>query len=627
MRAPSTRAAPLVLAGFVLAAAIVLALLGRGIATPWILIDELLHGELARGLRSGDGYSVRGHGMSVSWTYPALLAPVAWSYGWIKVLNAVVIALTAVPVYLWAQRHTSELSALAAAALTLLLPSMLFSTTLMLENLFLPLFVSACLLIALALERPTMGRQVAALGVIGLAAATRVEGLILVPVLVLAALTVRRVRALWPSLVLSVAVGIAVLAKLFAGGLGVYEAKRTASYSFGSIVTWLARDAGELSVAVGIVPVAALLALRVRGERERVFLAVAGWATAALVLLAAVAATWEPHGIKERYMVYAMPLLLMAFVLWLERGAPRPAWAVIVPAALAVALPLGRLFREPALLGNGWGLLPFERAGLTAARVLLVGGAAAAVALFLLAPRLALIGVAVFLAVSTAVVYSTIRNQSRAVLALSGLHDRDWVDDAGVRDVTYVNATNFEQEARAGRWFEEWVPVWETEFWNHAAFGVLSLGDPEPAPFFQRNARLDWRTGRIGGAVPYALTDPRFTVAGSELARNGRLVLWRVAQPLRFASATEGVFADGTMAGTKCAFTAWSGLRGVVVTASGPAQIRFGSFAPAAGGGARLTRSISLRANGDTPTPIPGPPPFRIELTAAPGTRVSFVAA
>ena len=236
-------------------------------------------------------------------------------------------------------------------------------------------------------------------------------------------------------------------------------------------------------------------------------------------------------------MVYAMPLLLMALVLWLERGAPRPAWAVIVPAALAVALPLGRLFREPALLGNGWGLLPFERAGLTAARVLLVGGAAAAVALFLLAPRLALIGVAVFLAVSTAVVYSTIRNQSRAVLALSGLHDRDWVDDAGVRDVTYVNATNFEQEARAGRWFEEWVPVWETEFWNHAAFGVLSLGDPEPAPFFQRNARLDWRTGRIGGAVPYALTDPRFTVAGSELARNGRLVLWRVAQPLRFASA------------------------------------------------------------------------------------------
>src|SRR2546427_6228920 len=123
MRAPATRAEPFVLGGFVLAAAIVLALLGRGIATPWILIDELLHGELARGLRSGDGYSVRGHGMSVSWTYPALLAPVAWSYGWMKALNAVVIVLTAVPVYLWAQRHTSEKSDPAARGLTPLPPS------------------------------------------------------------------------------------------------------------------------------------------------------------------------------------------------------------------------------------------------------------------------------------------------------------------------------------------------------------------------------------------------------------------------------------------------------------------------------------------------------------------------
>src|SRR5438132_518582 len=59
MRAPSTRAAPFVLAGFVLAAAIVLALLGRGIATPWILIDELLHAELARARTTDDGAAGR----------------------------------------------------------------------------------------------------------------------------------------------------------------------------------------------------------------------------------------------------------------------------------------------------------------------------------------------------------------------------------------------------------------------------------------------------------------------------------------------------------------------------------------------------------------------------------------
>ncbi len=170
MRAPSTRAAPFALAGLVVAAAVVLAVLGRGIATPWILIDELLHAELARTLRAGDGYSVRGHGLSVSWTYPALLAPLAWSYAWLKVLNAVVIALTAVPVYLWGRRLVGAWPAALAAALTLLLPSMLFSSTLMLENLFLPLFVTACLACALALERPTLGRQAAALELIALAA-------------------------------------------------------------------------------------------------------------------------------------------------------------------------------------------------------------------------------------------------------------------------------------------------------------------------------------------------------------------------------------------------------------------------------------------------------------------------
>ena len=104
LRAPS-----LVLAALVAVAAAVLALAGRGIPTPWILIDELLHAELARGLRAGDGYSVRGHGIWVSWTYPALLAPFAWSYGAMKVVNSVVIALTAVPVYLWARRLVSPL--------------------------------------------------------------------------------------------------------------------------------------------------------------------------------------------------------------------------------------------------------------------------------------------------------------------------------------------------------------------------------------------------------------------------------------------------------------------------------------------------------------------------------------
>ena len=275
MSALPLRAPSLVLAGMVVAAAGALVLAGRGIPAPWIFIDELLHAELARGLRAGEWYSVRGHGISVSWTYPALLAPFAWSYGAMKAVNAIVVASTAVPVFLWARRLVTPWSAVAAAGLTLLLPSMLFSTTLMLENLFLPLFVTSCFLCALALERPTLAWQTAALAAIALTALTRVQGLLLVPVFALAALTLRRGRALAPALVVCAAVAIAVVAKLATGGLGVYEAHREAHYSAGSLLTWLARSAGELSLAAGIVPAAALLALRPRTERERVFVVVA----------------------------------------------------------------------------------------------------------------------------------------------------------------------------------------------------------------------------------------------------------------------------------------------------------------------------------------------------------------
>jgi len=621
------RAPILALGGLVAVAACLLFAAGRSVPTPWILIDELLHAELARGVRTGDGFSVRGHALGVSWTYPVLLAPIAWSYAAMKAVNAVVIALTAVPVFLWARRLVSDLSALAAAALTLLLPSLLFSSTLMLENLFLPLFVTACLLVALALERPTVANQAAALTAIGLASATRVQGLLLVPVLVLAALTIRRVRALWPALAVCALVAAAVVAKLAAGGLGVYEHTRSAQYAATPILGWLVRSAGELSLAVGIVPVAALLALRPRTDRERAFVAVTAWTTAALLVLAAVSASWEPAGVKERYMLEAMPLLLLALVVWLERGAPRRWWAVVPPALLAAILPLHRLFGEPALLGNAWALLPFERAGLETARVLVVAGSVAAVLLFLFAPRLAAVGVAAFLGVSTVVVWTTIRNQSRAVLALSGLVQRDWVDTAAGRGarVTYLNATTFEQETAAGKWFEQWVPVWETEFWNRDVAGVLTLGTAdEPAPFFEAHGSLDWRTGALSGpAERYVLTDPRFRPVGSLIASSGRLLLFRRAEPFRLASATEGVYVDGTTTGL-AAYSVWSGRPdAVAVTSTAPAQMRLGTLAPLPGGGARISEVTAARSG--TIVELPAQvPPFRVEVRAPAGAVVTF---
>jgi asparagine N-glycosylation enzyme membrane subunit Stt3 len=66
----------------------------------------------------------------VSYLYPVLIAP-AWlagsmhtTYLLAKAINAVLMSLVAIPVYLWGSRTAPRSYALVAAALTLLLPSL-----------------------------------------------------------------------------------------------------------------------------------------------------------------------------------------------------------------------------------------------------------------------------------------------------------------------------------------------------------------------------------------------------------------------------------------------------------------------------------------------------------------------
>src|SRR5204863_5342831 len=94
--------------------------------------------------------------------YPVLLAP-AWrifgavpdAYAAAKAINAVVMSLAAVPAYFLARRLLRPALALVAAALTVTVPSLLYTGTLMTENVFYPLFLSVALVLVLTLERPT----------------------------------------------------------------------------------------------------------------------------------------------------------------------------------------------------------------------------------------------------------------------------------------------------------------------------------------------------------------------------------------------------------------------------------------------------------------------------------------
>jgi hypothetical protein len=634
--------APLAALALVAAAAAVRIWLTRQNATPWIFVDELLHSELAKSVASGHGFEARGAPISVSYLYPLLVAPAWWlgsaaaTYAAAKAIGAFLFCLGGLVVWAWGRRFLTERGALAAAGLTLLLPFFALAGTLSTETAFFPAFLLACLAIAWALERPTLARQALALVAIGLATLARFQGILLLAVFATAALALRE-RRVWPSAAAAAVVGIAWLG-VHGFALGVYTQATDARYSVGSLVRWLVYTPGVVALGVGVAPAAALLALLLRpaqGLVERVFLVVGGAAVLWSCVLAGVSGSWLPVGVKERYAIHALPLLLLALVLWVERGMPGPRWVVAVPLALVCALPFGTIFAGESFPSNGVDLYPWQRLDVHVGhvRALAVGGAAVAAALFVLRRRELVVLVALYLAVGSAVAQATVRSHSLDAARLAGPDGNSaWIDAAAGRGahVAILNTTNFEPETNANELFRTWTPVWQYEFWNRSVRSSLGFGFPEPSPLPQSAARLDFATGRVEPEQrpAFGLADLRFEPAGRKLAARGEFALWRLRAPLRFAAAEEGVWMDGTIGGT-AAYSRWSGRAGVVVRlrGTGSARVAVGRPVPVGAGQAGIGTMLAQRE-----VRLPGTaafatvrPPFRVEVTlTAPPARVSF---
>ena len=120
--------------------------------------------------------------------YPILIAP-AWrlfgsvpdAYAAAKTIGSVLMSLTAIPVYFLARRVLTPLPSLLAAFLAVAVPSLMYTGTLMTETVFYPLFACVALVLVLALERPTLLRQLLLLGLCLLAFLTRTQAIVLIP--------------------------------------------------------------------------------------------------------------------------------------------------------------------------------------------------------------------------------------------------------------------------------------------------------------------------------------------------------------------------------------------------------------------------------------------------------------
>jgi hypothetical protein len=399
-RAASRRPA-LALVAVVLLAALTYAAAAQVVPMPVVNPDELRYTLAARGLVEGEGLNLRGHEYGYGAVYPAVLASILGlsdgveaAYPFFKVVNAALFARAAVPIFFVARRLLSRWWSVAVAAMSVAIPSSIYTSLVLTESVSYLASSIALLAMVLALERPSVRRQLALIGAVGLAVATRAQFAALLPAfvaghLLLWVIDVERPRLrhaagrLWPSLSVLLlgisALGAPLLLRWSSpeqslGGYGdlwrgydLVAVARLVVYHLTGLELYLF----VVPFAVASVVVRELLHDARRGSTAGgAFVATFVTVNACLLLIAAAFAS-TPFGWSQlhgRYLFYVAPLWLVVFGTWLSRGMPRPLpWAatgVLLALVLPAMTPYGLIagnnvveYAPTALWSGAWAFL------------------------------------------------------------------------------------------------------------------------------------------------------------------------------------------------------------------------------------------------------------------------------
>ncbi len=576
-------------------------LLARQHPAPWIFDDELIYSKLAESFGDSGRFIVRGaHGtLGYGPGYPLLIAPayavfgnVPHAYAAAKGINALLMSLAAIPVYLMARRLVARPLALLAAGFALAIPSLEYTGTIMTENAFYPAFLFCVLAFVRAIERPTALRQVVAFAAVVPAYAIRAHAVVLVPAFLTAIVllafiearaagelahwraVLRRLdvfRVTWATAAAGATLVIAIQlarGRSFGNLFGAYKEVTAWDYSPITVGRWFLYHLAELDLYLGFVPLAAfvvVIGLAVRRDAQRsvvVFSTIAVsllfWFTLTVSAFSAHLETLDGVGrIEERNLFFVAPLLLIALVVWFDRGLPRgrllaPA-AAVAAAALPAVLPLTR-FVNLSALSDTLAFIPLARlviAGhLDPSDLRPVVGVAAVVGalFFLLLPRtmgvLAPLAVLVYLVAWQVPLERQMRDTSQGVLASAITLRREWVDEhVGNRDVVALWSGNVNPLA-----------VTENEFFNRSIRRVYALVGSPPlgGSVSERPAAVNESTGIVfDGRRPlrtaYALSDQSIQLSGKPVVVDPTtgIVLYRTGGVVAVQGRIEGRYADG----------------------------------------------------------------------------------
>ena len=490
------------------------------------------------------------------------------------IISAATFSSTAIPVYLLARSVTRDAAAgVLAAALSVAVPWLAMTATLMTEPIAYPAVAWALLAMTRALERPSWQRDAVALLAILVATLARTQVVVLGPAFVLAAIVLlvspraesedtrtrlsAALRAHWLLAVVAIAGALALASPGTRDTLlGSYA--RPLGGDLFPVGTWDKAQELVAYIAVGIggLPLAlaaawtALSLARPASGRARAFAAVALCVAGLFVVSAGSFTAVYTAGINDRYLLFVVPILVVAGVAMLVER--RPATVALVVAGVLT----GTLIATSDMAQSGASLVSPSQTfhqvlygrtielGLDPLLMPLLVGVPVGLATILVALArrrwpVRPLGLAVGVALLFANILQTGYTLHNAGLTQAGvspefLAGRDWIDREvpGDAPIGAVLGTAFEPGSTPPSW-------WDQNFWSKRLDRLYNLpgAPPHGQGFGGLPIALDARTGRLSGLDErdYIVTtgeEKRFRLRGGETVagRNGFLV-WRAPHP------------------------------------------------------------------------------------------------
>ena len=523
--------------------------------------DEYIYTAIARALGSGAAPSVRGEAAH----FPALLEPVLAApfhaffspeaaYRLTQLENALFMSLAAVPVYLLARRLALSVGyALGCAVFAVAIPDLVFSSYTLADPIAFPLALAAIYAGVVAVARPSRRAQLTFLGFALLATLARVQYVILPAAFLVSTVLVERRQVVRTHRLPLALLGLPALGALAVGPAHVlgYYSRVADLHVGGQLLHWVAVDVFLLVLASGalLVPGALVAIARPHGRTETAFAALVAAFTGGLLLEAALYASNGSARFQERYLFALLPLVPVAFGLYLEHGRPARKAVALLSVVLFAAAARWPLSAYSAALGKTDS--PFLGAisqledlvgTANASLIVAVLAALAATAAVLVSRRGggqyaigAVIVIALAMSFGATVGDAASARQVRDAYLPA---DKSWVDSTGVHGVTLV------QTAGAPP-----VRAIEQLYWNRSIAHERLLEDAVATDVYAAPSLRVGRDGSLRGVdgpvlfQGYAAT-AQFQNAAT-IASAGSFRLWSADGTPRLGLLEEGRFFDG----------------------------------------------------------------------------------